>query len=145
MKLQIDTDNKTIKIERDINLDELFKNLKKLFPDNTWKEYKLETNAPITYWSNPIYVQNYPVVNPVVYPWWNCGQPICDYNDVKTYTDPNIYINNSSTGNLSNNINTLTVNSSITYKHPEFQTLTSNKSETVEAFENRGHVYCVEI
>jgi len=74
MKLQIDTTNKIIRIEEAVNLNELLKMVKALFPNDTWKEYKLET-AVIKEWINPI------VVNPNpynVWPWHvpyytNCG------------------------------------------------------------------------
>ena len=67
MKIQIDTVNKIIKIEEKVNLEELYTMLNSLFPNNTWREYSLETSV-LQMWSNPIYVPYYPP-NPV-YPWW---------------------------------------------------------------------------
>lgn len=69
MKLQIDTENKTIKIEEAVNIDKFIKMVKKLFPNNEWKEYELEVGT-ITYWTNP-----YPIIYPLTYPtdpypWW---------------------------------------------------------------------------
>lgn len=43
MKLQLDVENKVIKIEEDVNLGEFVKILKKLLPAGKWKEFKLET------------------------------------------------------------------------------------------------------
>lgn len=66
MKLQIDTEKKTIKVEGTVNFDALIKNIKKLFPENEWKEYSLESNTTITYWNSPII---YPTVQPYYYDW----------------------------------------------------------------------------
>lgn len=68
MKIQIDTEKKTIKIESSILAKELFKGLDKLFPNKEWKEYTLETNTTIVGWTNPFYV-NYPFHYPS-YPWY---------------------------------------------------------------------------
>lgn len=59
MKIQIDTKNKILKPEDDIKLSELIKNLKKLFPNNEWKDYILETNTTIQSWNNPIIIKEY--------------------------------------------------------------------------------------
>ena len=75
MKIQIDTDNKTIKLEDNISLNELFKKIKKLFPDNEWKEYKLETNTTIQTCYNPIkYIEIEKYKDPIYppYPWITC-------------------------------------------------------------------------
>jgi len=49
MRLQLDTTNKTIKIEKPVNLGELTKELEKLLP----------TVHTITYWGNPITIEPY--------------------------------------------------------------------------------------
>ena len=81
MKIQIDTTTKTIQIEESIKLEDFFKLLEELLPNNKWKEYtiipyKIEINNPI----NPVYPINpimpvYPInpVNPSFpsYPWSN--------------------------------------------------------------------------
>lgn len=54
MKLQIDTKEKTIKIEESINISELINILSNMFPNDTWKEYKLCPVFKIEYWTNPI-------------------------------------------------------------------------------------------
>lgn len=70
MKIQIDIKNKTLKIEESILLCELIKNLDSLFPNNAWKEYRLETTV-ITNWTNPIVIREPYVVPNTPYPWQN--------------------------------------------------------------------------
>lgn len=67
MKLQLDTENKTIKIEGDVEFNELLKVLKKLFPNGEWKEYTLKTSTVINNWSNPIVIKEY---RDKYYPWY---------------------------------------------------------------------------
>lgn len=66
MKLQISTDEKWIKVEENVNLFDLYKTIKKLFPDDLWKEFELRQEAIIN-WTPPIIIKEYPVwpVNPV--------------------------------------------------------------------------------
>lgn len=65
MKLQINTTEKTIKIEESVNLRDLIRELDKLFPHNTWKEYTLEyyvvTQPVLTY---PDLGDPYPIIYP---------------------------------------------------------------------------------
>jgi len=69
MKIQLDTDAKTIKIEESVNLNKLYEMLDKLLPRGAWKEYSLES-VVITNWSNPIWVE--PMRTPVnPFPQWN--------------------------------------------------------------------------
>lgn len=69
MKIQIDTNLKTIKVEEKVNMKEFMSAVKKLFPEEKWEEYSLETSTIIN-WSSPIYVEPYrPWVQP--YPWIN--------------------------------------------------------------------------
>ena len=77
MKLQLDTKAKTIKVEEDINLDELFEALRKIFPDGEWKEYKLQTNVEFK-WSDPIVIPWKPYIPYNPYPWWTT-QPTITY------------------------------------------------------------------
>jgi hypothetical protein len=53
MKLQIDLENKTIKIDQPIKIKDFVKIVKDLRPKD-WAEYTLEANAIISYWYNPI-------------------------------------------------------------------------------------------
>jgi hypothetical protein len=65
MKLQLDTENKTIKLEKDVVLSNLIETLEKLLPHGEWKEFTLETNTVIHQWSNPVVLPSvipYPVV-----------------------------------------------------------------------------------
>jgi hypothetical protein len=68
MKLQLDTTNKTVKIENDIKVSQLIKTLKSLLP-NDWKDFTLQTNVTINNWSNPIYVEKQ-IIREREYPWY---------------------------------------------------------------------------
>lgn len=57
MNIQIDTSLKILKLQESINLGELSELLLKLFPNNEWKEYKLETNTIIANWTSPIIIE----------------------------------------------------------------------------------------
>ena len=62
MKIQIDTQEKVIRLEADENFGVFMDAIKKLLPNGAWKEYTLETNS-IIYWNNPTYIDytpNYP-------------------------------------------------------------------------------------
>ena len=67
MKLQLDFDNKIIKIEEKVNLGEFFSKLEELLPDLKWREYDLEMGS-ITNWLNPWIYPAYPQY-PIDYPW----------------------------------------------------------------------------
>jgi hypothetical protein len=56
MKLKIDTNLKVIQVEQQCKLVELFDFVKKIFPENQWKEYSIEAVPVIHNWFNPIYV-----------------------------------------------------------------------------------------
>lgn len=60
MRIQIDTIQKIIKIEHEVNLGKLVKALSKLLPNNEWKTYKLENfvmyNGYSPFYIQPIYV-----------------------------------------------------------------------------------------
>ena len=68
MKIQLDTTEKTIKIEEKVNLGELVKILDKLLPNKEWKQYELETNTVINNWGNTIYYKEYPYKT---WPWYS--------------------------------------------------------------------------
>jgi hypothetical protein len=68
MKLQLDTDNKTIKIDESVKLTKLMQVVKKLLPNGEWQDFTLITNTTIQHWSSPvIYKEYYPTPS---YPWW---------------------------------------------------------------------------
>lgn len=74
MKIIIDTTAKTIELCENVSLDELQKELKKMFPTD-WKEYKLLSNSMTTtwtYWNVPIV----PLMNPTIAPTY---QPNYDF------------------------------------------------------------------
>ncbi len=73
MKIQIDTDNKIIRLESSINFGEFMTKINLLFPDDTWKEYKVETNTQIV-WSDPIFIKSRPIYRDLYPEWWR--QPI---------------------------------------------------------------------
>ena len=76
MKIQLDTENKTIKLEKEVVLSKLIETLEKLLPNGEWKEFTLETNTVIHHWSNPVVIPSvipYPVPTyPRPYwPWYS--------------------------------------------------------------------------
>lgn len=85
MKMLIDTVNKTITIEEDINLHDFHEEINKLLPGGEWREYTLKITKvvewrdnnrtnPITQpWTNPL--------TPVQTPWTNPVNPIWYGND----------------------------------------------------------------
>ena len=70
MKLQLDTDTKTIKLEEKVNLGDLFNKLEEILPELKWREFELEMGS-ITNWVNPWVVPIYPdrYYPPHLYPW----------------------------------------------------------------------------
>ena len=73
MKLQLDLDNKIIRLDSTVNVSDLVETLKKLLPQGEWKEFSIETNTTIV-WTNPII---YPYTQPTYpiqpWPWITCG------------------------------------------------------------------------
>ncbi len=67
MKLQIDTEQKTIKLDGNENLGELVEVLEGIFLDGFWKEFELQVGVTIT----PIVIEEAPYcprpwLNPVI-------------------------------------------------------------------------------
>jgi len=82
MKIQLDTTNKTIKLDSRVKLDEFFSTLEQLLPNGLWEDFTLEVNTIINNWQTPyiwkdIWVR--PLTNPLpIYPtypqpWITCG------------------------------------------------------------------------
>jgi len=102
MKLQLDTTNKTIKMENNVNLKELFDILEKMLPNNLWQEFTLEANVTINWTTSPYIIERgaypaHPYYPADPYPWtiW-CG----DYSsDTHTNASPQ-YTSTSSTYNI---------------------------------------------
>lgn len=70
MKIQIDTQAKTIRLEQGANLSDLFDFLENIFPNGEWGEYTLEANTVIQSWGNPIVIEKH-VLQPVYHgPYW---------------------------------------------------------------------------
>jgi len=75
MKIQIDTDAKTIKVENDILLIDFFEKIKNLLPNGLWKEFKL-IGGKTVYWHYPNIVYTYQYQykqNDHYKPWINYG------------------------------------------------------------------------
>ncbi len=76
MRIQLDTEKKTIKVDGNVELKELVEALEKLLPKGLWKEFTLQ-NEPITLWQNPIIIEREvrrePYWNP---PIWVNTQPL---------------------------------------------------------------------
>lgn len=73
MKIQLDTTQKTIKVEESVNLGELTETLERILPNGEWKQFKIETNTVINNFSSPIVIREYPY-RPYHWPWYS-GYP----------------------------------------------------------------------
>jgi len=74
MKIKLDTEQKTIQVESNVNLGELISSLRKLLPNGVWKEFELKPQIiDNTVWQNPIiikekqYIERCPHEN---FPWY---------------------------------------------------------------------------
>ena len=64
MKLKIDTAQKKIEVLENVSFGDLFAELKKMFPNNDWKDWTIE---PTTVWQYYPYAPIY--YTPYVYPY----------------------------------------------------------------------------
>ncbi len=78
MKIQIDTQNKIIKVEGSAKVAELMKHLEQMLPKGSpfgcYDEYSIDFNTTIQWYNYPV------IVNPVYTPqkfWWDVPQPTC--------------------------------------------------------------------
>lgn len=99
MKLQIDTEKKTFKLESSQNLGEFIDKIQAMFPD--WKEYKLETNVTINWSSAPT------IIYRDRYPYWPYNSPPRIRYDLTVGSssitdDPSILIGSSTTDTVYN-------------------------------------------
>lgn len=72
MKIQLDLQKKTIKFLENVSLEEMFKILDEILPNNKWKEFTLECNTTVIYWNDPIIINPTPVIpfpDYPTYPW----------------------------------------------------------------------------
>lgn len=67
MKITIDREQKLIKIEEKVNLNDFIKELDELLPNNKWKEYSLECTYTQNIWNPPFYERPYYNDVPVTY------------------------------------------------------------------------------
>ena len=95
MKLQLDTTAKTIKIEDSVKLDELFRTLEVILPNEQWREFTLEV-AIITHWTAPVLIHS-PLIWPSPQPYiqppnpWQMPQPWYTTCGDKTNLNDGIY------------------------------------------------------
>lgn len=84
MKIQLDTESKTIKIESDVKLEKLITTLNKLLPHGEWKNFTLQTNTVIHQWNSPIIIKEFPNY----LPWYRqSGEVLCNTNSYKASWD----------------------------------------------------------
>jgi hypothetical protein len=83
MKIQIDTQSKTILIQEKISLDEFWKEIQTMLPNGTWKEYTID--KAIEYISIP-YTNPFPQVVPWSNPPYYPQQPIIYTGGTNPYT-----------------------------------------------------------
>lgn len=92
MKVQIDTEKKIIRVEQNIKLFELMNFLDKIYPDDEWQSFELETNCKIVI-EQPITIQ--PFVQPI---------NILPYIPSTPYKPLEIWCGTTSNGNCSNTL-----------------------------------------
>lgn len=64
MKIQLDTVNKTITIEEDVNLHDFYEQINAILPDGKWREFTLKVGK-IVEWREPITITpNTTPINP---------------------------------------------------------------------------------
>lgn len=90
MRIQLDTDKKTIKIEEDVLLEKLIETLERFLPKGEWKKFTLEVNAKIYQWNEPIIIRQYPYT-----PWWEspwiCSNGKSDTKEVSYNLNSGVY------------------------------------------------------
>jgi hypothetical protein len=109
MKIQLDTENKTIKLESKVKLSKLIETLKKLLPNNEWKSFELETNTVIHNWGSPVVIQRtYPV-----YPYWQPWYTVTNNFTSKANVDYSVKANSGLTAMATNQNNTLSLKAGV--------------------------------
>jgi len=106
MKIQLDTEKKTIKLESSVEMSKLIETLNKLFPNKEWKKFTLETNTTIQNWNSPIVIHEHHDVYPRPYwqPWYSVvGMTNADYK-----VTGNNQVLNMGTNAIKGTINSLT-------------------------------------
>ena len=91
MRIQIDTVQKTIRVEESVNLGRFIKMIKQMVPN--WKKYVLQPGG-IVDWVSPIYIEKYrPWWERPVYPWitYTTGDTnVYQGQDVMTFADQGV-------------------------------------------------------
>lgn len=105
MKLQLDTNTKTIRIEESVNLGELTEMLAKILPKD-WKDYKIETTV-IQNYAAPIIIERHRPYRTL--PWWEC-QPTVTYLSTQSTTRKNPYDIQAGAQNQKHGIYNLQIN-----------------------------------
>jgi len=125
MKIQIDTENKTISLEEGVNLGKLFNHLDYFFPDNAWEEYDLIPVEKIQNWKNSMNV-----------PYWGgnnndlvYGEPHQPFTINTPYCDGKL--------NISGNLAT---SSTLTTTDGTNETITLNNATGTALFTNTNNV-----
>jgi hypothetical protein len=97
MKIQLDTENKTVKIEQDVNLNEFITKVKLLLGKD-FKDYILDTGG-ITYWFSPLEAYPLTVYQPFNKPFYyntpqlkgtNCKTTASNYSEESSTNTYNI-------------------------------------------------------
>ena len=88
MKIQLDTINKSITIEEDVNLHDFYEQINSLLPGGLWRDFTLKVEK-IKEWNNPITVTPHTPINPFI--------PINP--NPSPYTYPNVWYTTSNTNN----------------------------------------------
>lgn len=85
MKIQLDTQNKTITIEEDVNLHDFYEQLNGLLPGGIWREYTLKVTK-ITEWKDPITIPDPWIQQPWQQQPWSNPYPTTNPYDNIIYT-----------------------------------------------------------
>lgn len=76
MKVQLDTINKTITIEEDVNLHDFYEQINAILPDGKWREFTLKVGK-IVEWRQPITITpDTTPINPYTNPYDPLGTQI---------------------------------------------------------------------
>lgn len=100
MKIQLDTEKKTIQIEEEVLLSKLINTLNALLPKQEWKKYTLKTNTVINNWSNPVIIKEYPTGPYYRDYWWTSPYYFNGTESTVLNNASNISLNNSSAGDM---------------------------------------------
>ena len=82
MKMQLDTTNKTIKIEENVKISKLIEVLKQMLPTD-WKNFTLETHTTIVNWNEPYIIREYPRRQWFESPWY-CSTNAINMSETST-------------------------------------------------------------